>query len=122
MTETHEFKLGDRVRTSFNGEEFPGVYRITGFNDYHGLGAQLESADGDKTWALVADLHLVTEPPAGPLTPKQVKRVAAFAEFIVNTKHPATEAALTLLKSLVCIACGTRLTTKHPRCHCENDL
>jgi len=120
MTEKREYQLGDRVRTSFDGAEFPGVYEIVGFNNFRGGGALLESDDGDKTWSPIAELHLVTDPQPA-LTYRQTNAVNAFAEFIGKLKPEAAEAALTLLKSMICVACGTPLTEKRPRCYCECD-
>jgi len=116
----HKFEPGDRVRTSFEGEEFPGVYEIVGFDAGNGPGALLESADGDKTWCPISDLHLVTEPQPA-LSPRQKRKVLDFATFFANLKLAPAEAALTLLKSLLCLACGTPLTEKHPVCYCERD-
>lgn len=113
-----EWSMGDIVRTSFDGKVFPGVWKIIGIKD---AGAQLESEQEKRTWSPLEDLVAAPDAQFGQLSLKQKAKVAAFAQFIDGLDHKRTEAALDLLKSAICVYCGTSLTKERPRCYCMRD-
>ncbi len=91
--------IGRRVRTTFDGEEFPGVYKIVSITDGN---AQLQSEHDDTiTYAPIEELVVCTSPPPGPLSHKQEHRVRDFATFVRGMDDEQSEAALTLLAALL---------------------
>lgn len=114
-----EWKLGGRARTSFDGEVYPGVYEIVGFKDGY---AQLESNQCTRTWCPVADLVPADDaPPLDALLIKHANQIIATAKLIGGLNPERAKAALTLLKGLICLDCGTPLTEGRPRCFCMRD-
>lgn len=94
-----EFKIDDRVRTTFEGREFPGVYKIVGIHDGN---AQLQSEhDGSITYSPIEELVVCTDPPPGPLNHKQQNKVMEFAAFVRKLDAEQAESALALLGALL---------------------
>jgi len=49
------------------------------------------------------------------------RTVQEFVRYVINLNYKQTCAAIELLRSMMCVDCGTELNEKNPKCYCECD-